>query len=164
MGVAAFLFSWFQVTIYKTSCMCEFTIIYPKIIYAFIFANSNSNATKTMFRNTLSSGTSSGSLISLISGKSGNKVPSLERGEYATIWFMEKTIYFVKKTGKDLLCWKVTNRFHKFWILEQRYNWSLFAIWVRISNCFRFSFQESKYKRITMPHSFTSILTITHYF
>lgn len=141
MGVGAFLFSWFQVTIYKTSCMCEFTIILPKIIYAFIFANSNNHATKTIFRNTLSSGTSSGSLISLISGKSGNKVPSLERGEYATIWSMEKTIYFVKRQAKILsgvcqfnaliinhVCFKVTNRFHKFWILEQRYNLSLFAI------------------------------------
>lgn len=130
-----------------------------------------------MFSNTLSSGTSSGSLISLMSGKSGNKVPSLERGEYATIWFMEKTIYFVKRQAKifsgvcqfkaliiNHVCFKVTNRFHKFWILEQRYNWSLFATWVRISNCFRFSFQESKYKGIIMLQSFTSILTITNYF
>lgn len=62
------------------------------------------------------------------------------------------------------VCWKVTDRFHKFWILEQPWNWSLFATWVRISNCFRFSFQESKYKGIIMLHSFTSILTITNYF
>lgn len=161
MGVGAFLFACFQVTIYiyKTSCMCEFTIIFPKIIYAFIFANSNSHATKTMFRNTLSSGTSSGSLISLISGKSGNKVPSLERGEYATIWFMEKTIYFHNRQAKifsgvcqlkafiiNHVCFKVTNRFHHFWILEQRHNMSIFAIWVlRISNSFQFFFQESKF-------------------
>lgn len=48
-----------------------------------------------MLRNILFLGILFGSLIFLMLGKFGNKVLSLEWGEYVMIWFMEKMIYFV---------------------------------------------------------------------